>query len=498
MSTYEKFFNGFNQGIIIFNGKGEIVEINPEVKNILNQNKSEIIGKNIADLLEIELLDKTVLEAFSRGNSIENVEFSINKEHGLINLILYAYELEKGLGYIILRDLAYVKDVQEKIQLEQSMNLLGIMARGIAHDFNNLLMGISGSLNLLILDSKSLTQSQRKFVLDAQKALFQATGLVKQFQYLARDEQSRNIKVDLYSAVKNVFSFLDRTSSKVIEKKINFNPGTIFVFADPVKMNQVILNLANNSINAMGNRSAEAHNYISVSANYAEEGVVLKKGMMGRKYIHVKIEDNGVGIPKDRLDKIFIPFYSSQDKAQKGHMRGLGLPITYDIITRQFEGLIEIESAEGESTTVHLFLPGEGFKELEKIEHVQEELPKGSETILIADDEHTVRNVLTISLQKLGYKVHAAQDGEECIEKYNEFADDISVLVLDITMPKMSGVEVMTKVRKMNPKAKIIISSGHTEDEIHQGILSKADGHLNKPYDTQVLASTLRRVIEKD
>ncbi len=488
---YQQFFDKVNEGIILIDNKMQIIDVNAQISAIVKLQKSELIGKSISEVLMIDNLSELIEKIFEKNNVLDNYEIELNYGNRIYHLILSATKLESG-GFITLKDVSQLKQLQDRIQLEASMNLLSIMARGISHDFNNLLMGISGSLNLLILDSKSLSPTQRKFLLDAQKALFQATGLVKQFQNLTREDKPRNIKIDIFSALKNVFSFLDRTSSKVIDKKINFEANSFYVFADPVKINQVFLNLATNSINAMGD--SKTNGFIQVFAKYATSAEMLKRGKTGNNYVHIIFEDNGSGIPEDMLDKIFIPFYSSKDDSS--NLRGLGLPITYDIITRQFNGLIEVESIPGKSTKIHLYIPGMQIdeEEFKLIEH--SDLPQGNETILIADDEYTVRNVLTVTLEQLGYRIIQARDGSECMDKYLANKDSIALILLDITMPKKSGVEVMKEVRAYNKDIKIIISSGHTEEEIHKGILAKAQGHLNKPYDREVLAKLVREIID--
>lgn len=493
MEKYHKYFENSSEGIVIFDETYTIVDINKRALILLSKEKSKIISKNISLLMEKNPLFDKFLKSLKQ--TLEVVNLHLKDKEKTLNVIISA-KVYDGYGFIRFTDMHELSALESEIQLEQSMNLLGLMARGIAHDFNNLLMGISGSINLLILDSKNLNNPQRKFLFDAQKALFQAAALVKQFQYLTRDDEPKNIKIDLYSAVKNVFSFLERTSSKVVEKIINFEPNTYYVLADPILLNQVILNLANNSINAMGDIGSKSGYFIKVEASFADETTIIERDLGSSKVVHIVFEDNGRGIPEKDLSKIFLPFYTSEDTS-KSSMKGLSLSITHDIITRQFLGSIHVESEVNIFTKVHIFIPSpEDILSYMDQDFLSQEILTGTETILIADDEQSVRNVLTISLQKLGYTVKSVTNGEDCVNLYRNEKEDIDLILLDITMPKMSGVEVMNNIYEFDPNCKIIISSGHTEEEIHKGILSKAQGHLNKPYLGDELAKMIRFVLD--
>ena len=203
-----------------------------------------------------------------------------------------------------------------------------------------------------------------------------------------------------------------------------------------------------------------------------------------------------MGMSDEVRKKIFHPFFTTnEDKKKFGS--GLSLSVVYNIVTKQSNGYVDVESIEGEGTKFHILLPrGQKYIKIKPKEYFIP-IVDATETILVVDDEPSVRHVLKASLQKMGHTVITANNGQECIEKYNEKKDEIDIVILDLTMPEMSGDQAFKKLLAINPEIKVIISSGHTDQEIRKGILSKAHGFLTKPYEINQLGNKIRDLFSK-
>ena len=390
------------------------------------------------------------------------------------------------------RDITDQKQLEEQLQIRQRMDSLGTLAGGIAHDFNNLLVGIMGYIDLLDLDAGSLSEKQKHYIDNALKSSQRAADLVKQLQTLSVGVVSSKASVDIYEIAGEVFGMLERTTDRLIKKEVGMKPGEFYVTANSTELNQVFLNLGTNAVQSIKGRGVNPGDYIRVTAeDYIVRGVDFT-GLPEGDYVHVTFEDNGGGMSDEVKRRAFDPLFTTKDKGGK-RGQGLGLAMVFNIVTRRHVGHIYIDGEEGKGTEFHIYLPkGQAENEAK----VTESVGGGSETVLIIEDEEQVGKLAVSLLERYGYNVLTEADGEHGLDQYTKNKKAIDLVLLDLTMPRMSGKMVFEKILEINPDVKVIICSGQSDEDIREGILSHAQDFLKKPYRVKDLAKTVRKVLD--
>ncbi|MCK4965903.1 PAS domain S-box protein, partial [bacterium] len=386
------------------------------------------------------------------------------------------------------------KRLEEQLQIRQRMDSLGTLAGGIAHDFNNLLVGIMGNIDMLNVDSDGLTELQKEYLNNATKSSERAASLIRQFQMFSKGFVTGKVSVDVYEVADEVFSILKKTTDRLIKKKINFIKEKFIINANSSELHQVFMNLGMNAVYAIEEKGVKRGDYISIKAEDCSITGTDITGLSEGEYVHIIFEDSGTGMTDEVRRKAFDPLFTTKEMGtQKG--QGLGLAMVYNIVTRNHGGHITIESSVGKGTTFHIYLP----KTHSEAQAIPEEImgvAGGDETVLIIEDEDIILKLVRNILEKSGYTVLTAEDGEKGLDIHKKKKDSIDLVILDLTMPEMSGQMVFEKMLKIDPKVKVIISSGHSEEETRKGILSLAKGYLEKPYKIRELAQAVRAVLD--
>ncbi|MCP4723598.1 MAG: PAS domain S-box protein, partial [bacterium] len=427
-------------------------------------------------------------------------EYRIITKDGIMKFVLGTIKLifdDKGNVIKMvgtLQDITERRRLEEQLQIRQRMDSLGTLAGGIAHDFNNILVGILGNIDLLTLNNENFTPDQKECLTDAGKSCNRAANLIRQFQTLSTGAVRGKTAVDIHDISKEVFSLLKETTDRLITKQIKFKKGEYYVEANSGELHQVLLNLATNSAQAIEERGAYEGDYIRIQAENYEVTTGDRTGLTEGDYVHITIEDSGVGMSEVVLKKAFDPMFSTKDKGvRKG--QGLGLAMVYNIISRIYNGHTYIDSKEGKGTTLHIYLPkAQPVDKVEKEKAV--DIKGGTETILVVDDEENVRKFTKKLLTQVGYTVITASDGREALKIYKKQKDSIDTVILDLTMPQMSGKQVFQEMLDINPDVKVIISSGHGDEYSKKGILAEAKGNVGKPYKMKALAREVRKVLD--
>jgi CheY-like chemotaxis protein len=272
----------------------------------------------------------------------------------------------------------------------------------------------------------------------------------------------------------------------------NLDPDLGRIKADPIQIEQVILNLVVNARDAMSNggRLVLKTSNIEVDAALAQLHSELKQG----PYVLITVTDNGIGMDKEVLNHIFEPFFTTKEL---GKGTGLGLATVYGII-RQSEGMILVDSQSGEGTTFQIYLPR--FESIGNYEPTHPEVvstKEGSETILLVEDEGLVRHLSYTVLVKKGFKVLEASDGKEALEVCRQYAGEIHLLISDVVMPEMGGLELIEYVRKHFPKIKLLLMSGYSNEMVEQVIIKGKAEFIQKPFTPTVLLNKVREVLDK-
>lgn len=385
-----------------------------------------------------------------------------------------------------------LRQSEEQFRQSQKMEAIGRMAGGIAHDFNNLLTAITG-YSELILGGQKLDDQVRGNLEEIRKAAARAAGLTHQLLAFSRRQVLRPVVLDLNTLLSNVHKMLRRLIGEDIELVTMLGSDLGRVKADPGQLEQVVMNLVVNARDAMpdgGKLTLKTANE-ELDDAYARAHVPTRPG----SYVMLAIEDTGVGMDAETLARIFEPFFTTKEQ---GKGTGLGLSTVYGIV-KQSDGFIWAYSEPGRGTSFKIYLPrveGEVAPTLEVIQ-TPVELPHGTETVLLVEDEEAVRNLVRTILQEYGYTVLEAYHGAEALRLAIRHEGPIHLLLTDVVMPLMSGRQLADKLAPLRPDMKVIYMSGYTDHTVvHHGILEPGTTFLQKPFTPGALMSKLREVLD--
>lgn len=402
-----------------------------------------------------------------------------------------------------IRDISEQKKIEEQLLQAQKMETVGTLAGGLAHDFNNVLAGIIGTLSLiknrLKRDGSIKTDKLENFLDLMQEAGDQASILVKQLLTLSRKQDLNFTPVDLNSTVKHVVEICKGSFDKSIKlNPIYFNSPAI-INADSTQLEQVLLNICVNSAHAMTIMKKENEKWggklsVSIESINADKYFcnTFQEARIGEYWL-LSVKDNGVGMDKKTLDRIFNPFYSTKDK---GAGTGLGLSMVYNII-KQHSGFVDVYSAKGIGSTFNLYLPVSTQK-LEIIEEEKERMiiPMRQGLILVVDDERILRKVVKEILEDCGYNVILAENGKIGVDLFKKHYKELKAVILDMSMPEMSGEDAFIFMKEIDPDVKVLLASGFKQDDRVKKIISLGvNGFIQKPYTFDKLVEKLEEII---
>ena len=383
------------------------------------------------------------------------------------------------------RDITKSKHLEEQLRQSQKMDAIGQLSGGVAHDFNNLLTGIIGNLSLA--EMKAPTEIQ-DYLKNAKKATDRAGELVKHLLAFSRKSQVELKPVDLNRMVKETFQLARQAIDRRIEMKIQIFEECLYILADEAQVNSMIMNLllnARDAIDEMRDGERTGDTFVIT---------VCTRIQTRDSYAVVRVSDNGIGMDSETQERIFEPFFTTKEV---GKGSGLGLTTVYGIV-KKHDGRIEIDSERGKGTTFRIYLPIVTKQDSEE-EEESGEIPGGTETILLVDDEEMIRDLGKNILEQWGYTVLLASDGQEGLNAFLQNQARIDLVILDLSMPKMSGREVLTQIRSVSPEAKVAISSGYSPEGIEKEELERrgATGFLSKPYMLFEMLRTVRNLLDE-
>jgi PAS domain S-box-containing protein len=386
-------------------------------------------------------------------------------------------------------DITERKRLEEQLRQAQKMDAVGRLAGGVAHDFNNLLTAITGNLALARSQLPAEDPAQ-ELLRTTDQAAWRAAELTRQLLGFSRQTMLWLRPVFLNHAVDEVVGILRRTIDPRIQIDVRTVPDLWSVRADPGHVNQVLMNLCLNARDAMpeGGRLLLSTENVAVDEDYVRQHLDARPG----EFVRLRVEDTGQGIPPEQLPRIFEPFFTTKGP---GKGTGLGLAMVFGII-KQHEGWIDCTSKVNEGTCFDIYLPRTGGSPAA----VAEASPVpggGTETILLVDDEPLLRDLGRTTLERYGYRVLLAEDGKQSVEIYQQMGKAIDLVILDLTMPRRSGREVLRDLQQMNPDVRVVLASGYfaepTTEPSQEGVM----GFIQKPYREQDLARTVRAILDR-
>jgi PAS domain S-box-containing protein len=395
-------------------------------------------------------------------------------------------------GYVNIygRDVTEEKTLAERLNQAQKMQAIGQLTGGVAHDFNNILQAITGYCELL---KQELPEENQKHVIEITKAAWRAATLTMQLLAFSRKQILRPRVVNTKDLIHSMHKLLERVIGEDIELRTLIDPNTGNFLADPGQMEQVLLNLAVNARDAMpsgGKLTIETTN-----RTFDEAYIHDHPGAKAGQYVRIAVSDTGVGMDQETLSHIYEPFFTTKER---GKGTGLGLSTVYGIV-KQSEGYINCYSELGRGTAFTIYLAltlAEADKPQVAVSGTA--APRGTETILLVDDDKAVRSVARIALEEAGYVVIEEPRGEEALSDISERGITVELLVTDIVMPRMSGKKLARKLGEVCPGVRVLYISGYTANVIsHHGLLEAGLDFLQKPFSAIELLTKVREILDR-
>ncbi len=435
-------------------------------------------------------------ERFRSGLIRENQEHQLvlHDHRSVVFEITDSYVESAGKPRLLLslfRDVTVHRALEEQYRQSQKMEAVGQLAGGIAHDFNNILTIILGHATLLTmgkLEPKALVSAQQ-----IKQASERAAGLTRQLLAFGRKQIYNPRPLDLNHVVGKMTDLLARLLGEDIVLQIHFSTQPAIISADVSMLEQILLNLSVNSRDAMpkGGQLAIRIGICEVDEAHTRRIAEARRG----KFIRLSHADTGEGIPPENLPRIFEPFFTTKEL---GKGTGLGLATVFGI-TKQHEGWVEVESEMGKGTTFHIYFPAISGPVAEP-EHADAQFHarKGTETILVVEDERDVREIVTRTLNLNGYRVFQAVDGQTALQIWAEYKNEIDLVFTDIIMPGgLNGRELADRLWLEKPDLKVIFSSGYGANALGKDFkLDPKLNYLQKPYLPQTLSRVIRRCLD--
>ncbi|HEY3283141.1 MAG TPA: ATP-binding protein [Armatimonadota bacterium] len=414
---------------------------------------------------------------------------------------LSAANLQGGpLLYVVARDLterrrelAERTRLQEQLRQAQKMEAIGRLAGGVAHDFNNLLTAIAGYADLALSRMEESSPSARHLG-EIRKATDRAAALTRQLLTFSRKQVETPQTLDLNNVVLDMDRMLRRLLGEDVELTTHLADALYTIRADPSQMEQVLLNLAVNARDAMPQGGKLTLETVSVDLDetYARQHTGITPG----PHVMLAISDTGCGMDEEVLSHIFEPFFTTK---AKGKGTGLGLSTVYGIV-QQSGGGVWVYSEVGKGTTFRVYLPAvSGAPSAVMASSQVPTPPRGTERLLIVEDDEAVRALLSHILGTSGYTVLVASQGTEALELFRAESEHIDLVITDVIMPGMNGRELAARLQEIRPATKVLFVSGYTNDAIAQhGVLDRGVAFLPKPFTTDALARKVREVLESE
>jgi hypothetical protein len=469
------------------------LEVNPAACDLYGFSRSEFRALKLSDIQGIEEARQFMVEMGAPGHRPSSSWRQRAKSGRAIDLEIAAHEIQyagRSALLAVIIDITGRRELEEQLRQAQKMEAVGMLAGGIAHDFNNLLTIISG-YGQLILNNLGPQDANRHSVEQIVKAGDRAAALTKQLLAFSRRQVLQPKVLDLNKLVASLSTMLQRLIGEDIDLRLVLRPDLGRVSADPGQIEQVLMNLAVNARDAMpkgGVLTIETAN-IQLDADYVSRHLAVRTG----PYILLAVSDNGAGMDPATQARLFEPFFTTKGK---GRGTGLGLSTVFGIV-KQSGGSVDVYSESGRGTSVKVYLP-----RIDQPAAIESQDPghvarRGTETILLVEDDEMVRHLVRETLVREGYRILDAADPIDARRISETFRGQIQLLITDVVMPKVSGRELAEMLAHGRPEMKILYMSGYTDSAVlNSGIFHKEVAFLQKPFSPAALAAKVREVLE--
>jgi len=496
---YREMFEEAIVGMYQSTPQGTFISVNRAFAEMLGYASPQEVIENVHDIKKQFFVDSSRSDEFQRlveeAGIAQHFESEVYRKDGSKTWISTNVRGIREQG-VIARYEGTVEDIGERKLLEgqlrqsQKMEAVGLLAGGVAHDFNNALSVITGYSDLLQMRLPAGDPLCR-YTQEIAKAAHRAAALTRQLLAFSRKQVIQPVILDLNSVISEMEKMLRRLIGENIDIVIMRDSSPARIKADPSQIEQILMNLAVNARDAMpqGGRLLikTTNNYFDES--HARRHAYFKPG----RYVMLSFGDNGSGMNRETQARIFEPFFTTKE-AGKG--TGLGLSTVYGIV-KQNGGYISVHSELGRGSTFHIYLPqAEGTAQAAKAAEKEGGLPRGSETILLVEDEEALRTLARNCLESHGYRVLEAPDGHMAMATAGEHPGPIQLLLTDVIMPGMNGRELANRVTALRPETKVVYMSGYSNDLIAQyGVLDTETLLLEKPFTLSALLTKVNQAL---
>ncbi len=496
-SVFEGAVHGIYRGTL----DGRFLDVNPALVAILGYSSAEeVLTLSVAQDVFSE--PEEALRLLHKWQLTAEIEEEVQwkrRDQRLITVRLSGRVLrtenQRAVGLeVIAENVTERRALEEQLRQAQKIEAVGQLAGGMAHEFNNYL-GIVLGYSELLLEDAGTTESLRRSVAEIEAATQRAAALTRQLLALSRRQVLEPKVLDVNTVVWETHKLLRRLIPGNIDLVPVLEPNLQPVKVDPAQIQQILINLVVNARDALpqgGKVLIETAN-VELDEEYAGRHIEVQPG----RYVMLAVSDNGSGIDEQIKARIFEPFFTTK---QVGKGTGLGLSTVYGIV-RQSGGHITVESALRKGTRFRIYLPPTAATELKLLDEtppIQTEVLAGTETVLVVEDEPALCRLISVTLEKRGYTVLAAEDGTEAIRILENNHDEIDLVVSDIMMPKLNGLELREKAILVRPDLRFLFISGYAEDTIGRTAhLPQDAGYLEKPFLPIELARKLRTLLNE-
>ncbi len=475
---------------------GSFTYVNPAWEIILGHKTDEVVGRRLTDFVLQEGAEyylRLFKQVKDDGETIRDASCTLTHKDGSSRIFSMSGAPNLDSGGNLIGMVGVFKDVTEQRKLEaqlaqaQKMQAIGTLAGGIAHDFNNLLMGIQGRTSLMFLNMDT-DYPHYEHLKGIESIVESGASLTRQLLGFARGGKYEVKPTNINELIDKSAQMFGRTR-KEIEIHTSYEKDAWTLEADQGQIEQVMLNLYVNAWHAM---PGGGELYVRTENVRLGDDDAGPFGVEPGNYVKISIEDTGMGMDEATRRRIFEPFFTTKEM---GRGTGLGLAFAYGII-RNHGGVIDVDSKQGRGTTFNIYIPASG-KKIQEREERPVDLLRGTESVLLVDDEDMIIEVGQEILQEMGYKVLLARSGKEAVEVYKKNKDEIDMVILDMIMPDMGGGETYDKMKEIHPGVKVLLSSGYSIEGQASEILARGcNGFIQKPFSAKQLSHTIRQVLD--
>ena len=483
----EGILENMSEGVLELTYEPKIVYANPAALSLMGIPEEKLLGSIFTDFLpdtDRDRIESLLLSHSSKPReTYEDLSLVLNDKQVLLNIL--PVEGEEHV-VVIMKDITERKRMEAQLQRAHKMEAMGTLAGGIAHDFNNLLMGIQGNASIMLLDVDS-TYPHHKNLKNIEILVQSGSKLTKQLLGYARKGRYEIKAINMSQLVEQTSDTFGRTRKEITIHR-DFAEDLFSIEADQGQMEQLLLNLYVNAWQAMpGNGELFLKTGNTTDQDIKDKLYKPKPG----KYVSLAITDTGVGMDKETQKRIFDPFFTTKEM---GRGVGLGLASVYGIV-KGHGGYIDVESEKGRGTTFNIYIPASG-KAVTEEKELARDILKGSETVLLVDDEEMITEVAEEMLKMMGYKVFVANNSEEAVSTYLANKDKIDLIILDMIMPDVGGGKTYDLLREVDPDVKVLLCSGYSISGLATEIMERGcDGFIQKPFDIKLLSRKLREIL---